>query len=161
MHSKGTGVGPAKHPPKVKSENAFYNSRVLERSQLHIPFFRVLGPFYSGEVPPPFLVEQASQTCWASLSGLLGKPLMLVEQVSWNVMGKSGPSSCRGPTWKDGLYLLWACGYGPIGLANGPIGLTRPYLTFYPLQVLFGIFQKNMFQKFNIKYGNGERTIRA
>ena len=29
--SKGTGVGPTKHRPKVKSENAFYNSRVLER----------------------------------------------------------------------------------------------------------------------------------
>ena len=79
---------------------------------------------------------QASQTCWASLSGLLGKPPMLVEQVSWNVMGKSGPSSYRGPTWKDGLYLLWACGYGLIGLANGPIGPTRPYLTFYPLQLV-------------------------
>ena len=78
--------------------------------------------------------EQASQTCWASLSGLLGKPPMLVEQVSWNVMGKSGPSSYRGPTWKDGLYLHWARGYGLIGLANGPIGPIRPYLTFYPLQ---------------------------
>ena len=27
---------------------------------------------------------------------------------------------------KDGLYLLWACGHGPIGLA-------KPYLIFYPL----------------------------
>ena len=27
---------------------------------------------------------------------------------------------------KDGLYLLWACGHGLIGLA-------KPYLTFYPL----------------------------
>ena len=34
---------------------------------------------------------------------------------------------------KDGLYLLWACGHGPIGLANRPIGLARPYLIFYPL----------------------------
>ena len=41
---------------------------------------------------PHRLAEQASQTCWASPSGLLDKPPMLVEQVSWNVMGKSGPS---------------------------------------------------------------------
>ena len=27
----GSGVEPAKYPPKVKSENVFYNSRVLER----------------------------------------------------------------------------------------------------------------------------------
>ena len=27
----GFGVEPAKYPPKVKSENVFYNSRVLER----------------------------------------------------------------------------------------------------------------------------------
>ena len=35
---------------------------------------------------------------------------------------------------KDGLYLLWACGHEPIGLANGPIGLVKPYFIFYPLQ---------------------------
>ena len=75
---------PAKYPPKVKSEDVFfYNSRVLERDQLHtIPFLRVLGHFYSSEVLPPFLAEQASQTCWSSLSGLLDKPPLLVEQVS-------------------------------------------------------------------------------
>ena len=28
----GSGVEPAKYPPKVKSENVFYNSRVLERN---------------------------------------------------------------------------------------------------------------------------------
>ena len=27
----GSGVEPAKYPPKVKSENVFYSSRVLER----------------------------------------------------------------------------------------------------------------------------------
>ena len=27
----GSGVEPAKYPPKVKSESVFYNSRVLER----------------------------------------------------------------------------------------------------------------------------------
>ena len=42
-----------------------------------------------------------------------------------------------GAQTKDGLYPLWACGHGPIGLANGPIGLARPYLIFYPLQVIF------------------------
>ena len=34
---------------------------------------------------------------------------------------------------KDGLYLLWACGHEPIGLANGPIRLDKPYFIFYPL----------------------------
>ena len=86
------------------------------------------------------LQSKPLRPCWASLSGLLGKPPMLVEQVSWNVMGKSGHSSYRGPMWKDELYLLWACGYGLIGLANGPIGPTRPYLTFYPLHYLNCIF---------------------
>ena len=43
---------------------------------------RALGPFYSGEVLPPFLVEQASHPCRASLSSLQSKPLILAEQVS-------------------------------------------------------------------------------
>ena len=51
-------------------------------------------------------------------------------------MGKFGPSSCQGAHTKDGLYLLWACGHGPIGLVNGPIGLAEPYFIFYPLQAL-------------------------
>ena len=29
---RGSGVEPAKYPPKVKSENVFYSSRVLERN---------------------------------------------------------------------------------------------------------------------------------
>ena len=37
--------------------------------------------------------------------------------------------------WKDGPYLLWACVCGHLGLANGPIGHTRPYLTTYPLHL--------------------------
>ena len=136
MPSKGTGVGPAKHPPKVKSENAFYNSRVLERSQLHIPFLRVLGPFYSGEVLPPFLVEQASQTCWAILSDLLGKPLMLAEQVSWNVMGKSGPSSCQGPTRRMGSIFFGLVDMGPSGSSMGLLGL--PSLISYFILFSYG-----------------------
>ena len=92
------------------------------------------------------LVEQVSYPCRASFLSLQSKPLILAEQVSWNMVGKSGPSSCRGPTWKDGLYLLWACGYGPIGLAKGPIGLTRPYLTFYPLQLPLLDYAIQLFQ---------------
>ena len=45
---------------------------------------------------PHKLAEEVTQTCWTSLSGLLDKPLSLVEQVSWNVMSKSGPSSRLG-----------------------------------------------------------------
>ena len=43
---------------------------------------RVLGPFYSGEVLPPFLAEQASYPCRASSLSLQSKPLILVEQAS-------------------------------------------------------------------------------
>ena len=61
---RGSGVGPVKYPPKVKSENAFTTLECYRGvSYTHIPFLRVLGPFYSGEVLPHFLVEQASQTC--------------------------------------------------------------------------------------------------
>ena len=101
---------------------------------------RMLGPFYSSEVLPPFLVEQVfslqskSPPCRASL--------ILAELVS-SLQSKFSP--CRasflklgGQVWafvlsgahtKDGLYLLWACGHGPVGLA-------KPYLTFYPLQLV-------------------------
>ena len=102
---------------------------------------RVLGPFYSGEVLPPFLAEQASYPCRASSSSLQSKPLILAEQASH--LCRASFLKRGGQVWtfvlsgahaKDGLYLLWACGHGPIGLANGPIGLTKPYFTFYPLQ---------------------------
>ena len=108
---------------------------------------RVLGPFYSGEVLPPILVEQASSLqskshpCRASLSSLQSKPLILVEQVSHPCRasflkrgGQVWAFVLSGAHAKDGLYLLWACGHGPIGLANGPVGLAKPYLIFYPLQ---------------------------
>ena len=132
---------PAKHPPKVKSKNAFYNSRVLERGQLRVPFCEGVGPFYSGEVLPPFLVEQASHPCRASLSSLQSKLLILVEQASHPCRtsflkrgGQVWALVLSGAHAKDGLYLLWACGHEPIGLANGPIGLANPYFIFYPLQ---------------------------
>ena len=109
---------------------------------------RALGPFYSGEVLPPFLVEQASHACWASLSCLLGKPLILVEQTSHACRtsflkrgGQVRAFALSGAHAKDGLYLLWACGHRPIGLANGPIGLAKPYFIFilfrYKGKVLF------------------------
>ena len=41
------------------SQKSFYNSRVLERSQSRVPFYEEdVGAFYSGEILPPFLVEQ-------------------------------------------------------------------------------------------------------
>ena len=94
---------------------------------------RVLGPFYSGEVLPPILVEQDSS--------LQSKPLILVEQVSHPCRasflkrgGQVWAFVLSGAHAKYGLYLLWACDHGPIGLANGPIGLAKPHLIFYPLQ---------------------------
>ena len=87
---------------------------------------RVLGPFYSGEVLPPILVEQASS--------LQSKSPILVEQASHPCRasflkrgGQVWAFVLSGAHAKDGLYLLWACGHGLIGLA-------KPYLIFYPLQ---------------------------
>ena len=68
----------------------------------------MLGPFYSSEVLPPFLVEQVF------------KNLKLGGQVWAFVL--------LGAHTKDGVYLLWACGHGPVGLA-------KPYLILYPLQL--------------------------
>ena len=87
---------------------------------------RVLGPFYSGEVLPPILVEQVSHPCRASFHPCRASFLKRGGQV-WAL-------TLSGAHAKDGLYLLWALGHGPIGLANGPVGLAKPYLTFYPLQ---------------------------
>ena len=117
------------------SQKSFYNSRVLERSQLRVPFYEEdVGAFYSSEVFPPFLVVQVSSLqsksspCRASLI-LAGQVFSLQSKSSriWNLVGKSGPSFCQGPYTKNGLDLLWAHGHGPVGLA-------KPYLIFYPLQ---------------------------
>ena len=96
----------------------------------------MLGPFYSGEVLPPFLAEQASHPCRASSLSLQSKPLILVEQASHPCRtsflkrgGQVWAFVLSGAHAKDGLYLLWACGHGPIGLP-------KPYFTFYPLQLL-------------------------
>ena len=99
---------PAKYPPKVKSENVFYNSRVLERN-LHVPFLRVLGPFYSGEVLPPFLAEQASQTCRASFLKRDGQV--------WAFVPTGGPRERMGPTFFGRVDM------GILGLPMGPLGL--------------------------------------
>ena len=101
----------------------------------------MLGPFHSSEVLPPFLVEQ--------VSSLQSKLLILAEQASppcrASFLKRDGQVRAfvlSGAHAKDGLYLLWACGHGPIGLANGPtglangpIGLAKPYFIFYPLQL--------------------------
>ena len=48
------------------------------------------------------------------------------------MVGKSGPSFCQGLHTKNGLDLLLAHRHGPVGLA-------KPYLIFYPLQVNAGV----------------------
>ena len=117
-HLQGAPVLSRPNTLRRLSQKCFYNSRVLERSQLRVPFVRMLGPFYSSEVLPPFLVEQASslqsklsETWWASL----------------------GLRSVRGPHKGQALPSLglwtWTCGHGPIGLA-------KPYLIFYPLHIV-------------------------
>ena len=65
------------------SQKCFYNSRVLERSQLRIPFYEDVGAFYSSEVLPPFLVEQVSSL--QSKSPPCRASLLLVEQVFKNL----------------------------------------------------------------------------
>ena len=130
------------------SQKCFYNSRVLERGQSRVPFYEDVGAFYSGEVLPPFLVEQVSSLqsksspCRASLllteqvfslwskSSPCRASLLLVEQVFENLKlgGQVWAFVLSGPHTKDGLYLLWARGHGPVGLA-------KPYLIFYPLQL--------------------------
>ena len=61
------------------SQKCFYNSRVLERSQLRVPFYEDVGAFYSSEVLPPFLVEQVSSL--QSKSPPCRTSLILAEQV--------------------------------------------------------------------------------
>ena len=87
----------------------------------------MLGPFYSSEVLPPFLAEQASQTCWASLSDLLNKPLRLAGQAShacrtsflkrdgqvWAFVLTGGPCERMGPTF---------FGRVDVGILDSPMG---------------------------------------
>ena len=72
------------------------------------------------------LAEQASHACRTSFLKCGGQVRTFV---------------LSGAHAKDGLYLFWACGHGPIGLANGPIGLAKPYFIFYPLQyTIFALY---------------------
>ena len=67
---------------------------------------RVLGPFYSGEVLPPILVEQASHPCRASLSSLQSK----FSETWWASLGLCpvrGP--CEG--WALPSLGLWSWAY--------------------------------------------------
>ena len=91
----------------------------------------MLGPFYSGEVLPPFLAEQASQTCRASLSDLLSKSLRLAGQAShacrtsflkrdgqvWAFVLTGGPRERMGPTFFGRVDM------GILGSPMGPLGL--------------------------------------
>ena len=100
------------------SQKCFYNSRVLERSQLRVSFVRMLGPFYSSEVLPPFLVEQVSSL--QSKSHPCRASFILVEQVSslqskfsetwWASLGLR---SVRGPHkgWALPSLGLWTWAY--------------------------------------------------
>ena len=110
------------------SQKCFYNSRVLERSQSRVPFYEDVGAFYSSEILPPFLVEQVSSL--QSKSSPCRASFILVEQVFKNLKlgGQVWAFGLSGAHTKNGLYLLWACGHGPVGLA-------KPYLIFYPLHL--------------------------
>ena len=112
------------------SQKCFYNSRMLERNWLRVPFVRMLGPFYSSEVLPPFLVEQVSSLqsklhpCRASL--------ILIEQVFWNVVGKSGLSFCQGPTQRMGSTFFGLVDMGLLG--------SRSLISYFILFKMFSSF---------------------
>ena len=74
------------------------------------------------------LVEQVS-FLW-SKSHPCRASLLHVEQVFKNLKlgGQVWAFVLSGAHIKNGLYLLWARGHGPVGLA-------KPYLIFYPLQL--------------------------
>ena len=137
-HLQGAPVLSRPNTLRRLSQKCFYNSRMLERSQLRVPFVRMLGPFYSSEVLPPFLVEQVSSLqskshpCRASfnlaeqVSSLQSKfhpcraSFILVEQVSslqskfsetwWASLGLR---SIRGPHkgWALPSLGLWTWAY--------------------------------------------------
>ena len=88
------------------SQKCFYNSRVLERSQSRVPFMRVLGPFYSGEVLPPILVEQVSHPCRASPSSLQSK----FSETWWASLGLDPVRGPRG-RWALPSLGLWSWAY--------------------------------------------------
>ena len=99
----------------------------------------MLGPFYSGEVLPPFLVEQASQTYSASLSDLLSKPLRLAGQASHacrtSFLKRDGEVRAlvlSGAHTKDGSTFFGLVDMGPLGSSMGLLGLPSLISYFIP-----------------------------
>ena len=130
--SKGGPVWSRPNTLRRLSQKAFLQLQSARKGLVtHIPFLRVLGPFYSSEVLPPFLAEQASQTCRASLTDLLSKPLRLARQAShacrtsflkrdgqvWAFVLTGGPCERMGPTFFGRVDM------GILDSPMGPLGL--------------------------------------
>ena len=131
-HLQGAPVWSRPNTLRRLSQKCFYNSRVLERSQLRVPFVRMLGPFYSGEVLPPFLAEQVSSLqsklhpCRASFLKRGGQVWAFV---------------LSGAHTKDRLYLLQACGHRPVDMdLLGSPSLISYFILFTQFQLLFQFF---------------------
>ena len=90
----------------------------------------------------------ASFPCSPSLI-LVGQVFSLQSKSSgiWNVVDKSGPSFCQRLHTKNGLDLLLAHGHGCVGLA-------KPYLIFYPLQLPFKKLHESMLKEWNQRIEN-------
>ena len=133
------------------SRKSFYNSRVLERSQSRVPFYEEdVGAFYSGEVLPPFLVEQVfslqskSYPCRASLL-FVGQVLSLQpksfpcraslqESETW--WASLGLRSVRGSTQRMGSTF-----FGPMdmGLLGSPSFISYFILFSCPLHPIWSV----------------------
>ena len=117
-HLQGAPVWSRPNTLRRLSQKCFYNSRVLERSQLRVPFCEDVGAFYSSEVLPPFLVEQVSSLqskphpCRASLI-LVEQASSLQSKLSETWWASLGLRSVRGPHKGWALPSLglwtWAC----------------------------------------------------
>ena len=121
------------------SQKCFYNSRMLERSQLRVPFYEDVGAFFIVVRSCLLSLQSKSFPCRASR--------ILAEQVS-SLQSKFHP--CRasflklgeqvwafvlsGAHTEDGLYLLWACKHGPVdmGLLGSP-----SLITYFILFILY------------------------
>ena len=69
------------------------------------------------------------------------------------MVDKSGPSFCQGLHTKNGLDLLLAHGHGPVGLA-------KPYLIFYPLQLTLN-YEPFIQNKILVFYYNAREKVRV
>ena len=121
----------------------------------------MLGPFYSSEVLPPLLAEQASQTCWVSHSDLLDKPPRLAGQASlacrtsflkcvgqvWAFVLTGGPCERMGPTF------VGHADVGILDLRMGPLGLPGLISQFHPLHLLM--------PQINYPTSHGEFTVKS